>query len=195
MDTYTEPCIGAVGSQPFLDDVQAQLQENNNAQREGREPVILPVKCRFCHQYHKDMQVSGDNVVVNTTDLLTALQDRENNREIIVTDTSPETIKTAIEAVTNQGVADGTSLDVEHPDNVIEDNDQLLANKQAEARRKAIADDNPQSSAVNSNNPSVHVEDGKGNTKPTDAEIEKLIADKPEAKKTTAPAQKANGSK
>lgn len=55
----TPPCLGSVGSKPFLDDVQAQLNENFHANREGRDPNILPVQCRLCQGYHHDNQLDA----------------------------------------------------------------------------------------------------------------------------------------
>ncbi len=64
--TITPPCIGAAGSQPFLDDVENQLSENYHAERESRKPKILPIQCRLCNGYHEVNQLNAATVFPGT---------------------------------------------------------------------------------------------------------------------------------
>lgn len=63
---FTPPCLGSVGSQPFLHDVQAQLNENFHAKREGREARVLPIACGFCGGYHESNQLDAASVFKGT---------------------------------------------------------------------------------------------------------------------------------
>jgi hypothetical protein len=63
---FTPPCLGSVGSKPFLDDVERQLTENRRAQAEGTTPKILPVKCRLCNSHHESNQLDASTVFTGT---------------------------------------------------------------------------------------------------------------------------------
>lgn len=50
------PCPGSIGSPANLDDRQAQVMENENAMREGRQARAIAIHCPFCGGYHIEMQ-------------------------------------------------------------------------------------------------------------------------------------------
>lgn len=62
---WTKACAGSAGSKPTLTAIEAQLKENNDADREGRAAEVIPVQCGFCQGYHKVMQseeISGTTI-------------------------------------------------------------------------------------------------------------------------------------
>lgn len=63
---YAPPCLGSVGSKPFLDDIQAQLLENQSAEKEGRTAEIVPIQCRLCKLYHLANQYDPVSVYSGT---------------------------------------------------------------------------------------------------------------------------------
>lgn len=56
-------CPGAAGSKPNLTNIQAQIEENNNAMREERKARALAIPCPFCSNYHIEMQPPVKNLV------------------------------------------------------------------------------------------------------------------------------------
>jgi hypothetical protein len=65
----TPACVGSVGGQPFLDDVERQLVENYNAERESRRPTILPIRCRMpsCDNADRPYVYHAENQLDTTT--------------------------------------------------------------------------------------------------------------------------------
>lgn len=49
-------CPGAAGAKPVLTDIQAQLNENQAAKLEGREPLAVRIRCLMCGLFHKEQQ-------------------------------------------------------------------------------------------------------------------------------------------
>lgn len=60
---WTEPCPGSVGSKPHLEDVQAQLAENQSAAAEHRKAQPIAIHCGFCGGYHLEMQPPVETLV------------------------------------------------------------------------------------------------------------------------------------
>lgn len=63
---FTDPCLGSVGSKPFLHHVQAQLEENRQAERMGRTPQLLPIQCGLCGSHHETNQLDAASVFPGT---------------------------------------------------------------------------------------------------------------------------------
>lgn len=57
------PCVGAVGSPRNLDDIQAQVLENESAFRERRQARAIAIHCPFCTNYHIEMQPPVESLI------------------------------------------------------------------------------------------------------------------------------------
>lgn len=102
---FTEPCLGSVGSKPFLHHVEAQLTENYHAGRMARKPRILPIECGFCHGYHAPNQLDAATVFPGT-EFEEYAYNRIAPRPDPHVDIHPDLLAKAVEAVSGTPVRD-----------------------------------------------------------------------------------------